>query len=264
MPKPPKKSALAKYKDAVVARSGTQYVPAVIAAATGHPDLGLLGLPLDAFITKVSEWDTRRYRQKLEEWSQTLAEHEVPITEERMKTDPDYAHAVLTQTLMAVRSHHRDKLGWLAMLLKNYDAIVLAGVAEDFYDFQAIIADIGVRELQALLVLCNLENLSNRPSRVIETDDATADQASKSDLDWAKEVWPRLETSVIRSGIPREQLTGFFDRLQRTGLFRQFGVWGDNKEHPWGYTTPTLDALVAAIKDHDAERAANANKGGTS
>lgn len=250
----PRKSLIARYNEKALARGAVNVAPAVVATATGHPEFGLLGPAADALLASVSTWSLDLFRKKMQEWLIALSDADVPLDDARMQTDEDFALAVLTTTAIATRSHGCGKLHWLAMLLKNYDRINLSGSIEDFYDFQSILDDISVRELQALLLLRDLENSPDRPRRITVIDDETEQQAGKTDLEWAKGFWTTLENSIIHSGVSRSQLTGFFDRLQRTGLFRQFGVWGDNKAHPWGYTTANLAALVDTITRHDEEQ----------
>lgn len=127
------------------------------------------------------------------------------------------------------------------MLLTNYDRLNQSGSQQDFYDFQA------------LLYIRKLEHNPDRPPRIAVTDETSEEAATVSELDWTKNFWIEIEDFVVANGVARDQLTGFFDRLLRTGLFRQYSVWGDNKAHPWGYTTPNLGALEAAITKYDRE-----------
>ena len=198
-------------------------------------------MAVDAAMAEFSRFMTNRSRHKLPAWQNALIEAGANI-DERMQSDPEFADAVLDVTIAALRSHGEAKLHWYAQLIANYDQIVASGDYEDFSDLLRLVDDVSTRELLVLLKMRELENSSDRPS---DTDDST----------WAFQFWPQLEDFAVASGIARESLVGFFDRLQRTGLFREFLLSGGNRTHGYGYTMPNLTTLVDAIARHDRETA---------
>jgi hypothetical protein len=248
---PPSKSLIAYYKDRAAIRGSVLLAPSIVGQAAGHPELGLIAVAADAFFASLSEWSADRSQRRFREWVEKLDAVGADIPVERLQTDDDFAYAVVTTTTLAARSRGPDKLHWLAMLLTNYDRLNQSGQQQDFFDFQSILDDINPRELQALLLIRKLENSPVRPPRIPVTDDASEEAAIANDCEWTQKFWPDVEKFVIGNGVARDQLTGFFDRLLRTGLFRQYRLFGDNKAHPWGYTTKSLDALEAAITRHD-------------
>lgn len=169
-----------------------------------------------------------------------LAKGKIALTQEQI-TNEDFLHAYFATARAALNTRRREKVKVLGRLFANYCKAERHTDTDNYEELLAIIDDLTLRELHALLILR-------------ESESYTALLPGENRLQRATRFWnsflSRIETEV---GVSKSETPGFLQRLNRTGLYQTFvgGMW--DYEGDKGCTTANFENLLKFLQIQNAD-----------
>ena len=190
------------------------------------------GSALDASVVCIFENIREdRYRKFFDQCSK----ENVIITEEQ-KQNVDFIYNYYA-TLKAVNHTRRhEKIRLFVRLFTNYAKGETVKDPDQYEDMLSTLDDLSFREFRVLTILYTFEN-RNLPIKDGQSEDA-----------WVSIFWDDFEKKVEDEiGIPIDELQGFLNRLNRTGLYQTISepLW--NITALKGITTPNFKRFISAL-----------------
>lgn len=161
-------------------------------------------------VTALARIDEERLRTFFDE----LQAERIELTPEIAESE-EFLHAFLATTAAARRTRRREKIRYLARVLRSACSEMPRGLGDEYEEILTIVEDLSTRELQILALLAQAER-------------ETQFRGDENDLERANTIWPTFETRVhSRLGIGPEELAPMLVRLQRSGCYIEFtgGYW---------------------------------------
>lgn len=192
-------SLLQQYEDRPILRGLVQLVPAGIGSAVET-----------TLMAKLAVYEEQRLRTFFEE----LGSGTIELTKDVVESE-DFLHAFTATTTAARRTRQREKIRYLARLLRgSFDSSVVRST-DEYEELLAIVDDLSLRELQILALFAQAER-------------AATFRGEENDLQRANAIWPGFESAVKeRLRLSPEDLAPMLVRLQRSGCYVEIpgGYW---------------------------------------
>lgn len=170
-----------------------------------------LGSAADTAMTAaLARYEEERLRTFFDE----LAAGHVELTPDAAESE-EFLHAFLATTAAARRTRRREKIRYLAQLLRSTFSEQPPQSIDEYEELLSIVEDLSARELQILALLATAERAA--PLR-----------GDENDLGRANAIWPFFEKFVFdQLGISPEELAPMMVRLQRSGCYVEItgGYW---------------------------------------
>ncbi len=154
------------------------------------------------------------------------------IPTEQELHDNDLAHAVLETMRAATNAHNADKIQRLALLLSNYERVILQSGMSAYEEMLGILNDMTDREFQVLLRL-----------RKHEEDDSPDRMRTMAAMPYS--YWSPFQRDAEAMGIPPDELQGYLQRIARTGCVYMIS---NSATGQMARTTPIFRRLVAFVQ----------------
>lgn len=184
---------LARYEQQPLLKGLVQLVP-----------LGVGSALESALLTRLNTYRAERLRTFFDE----LGAGKVTLTEETIQSD-DFLHCYFATLNAVLRSRRRDKVRFLARLLKGgFDGCVES--VDEYEELVAVTDDLTQRELWVLALLARHER-DNPP------------QKGDNGLQRATRFWPAfVSDATTQLGIDEQMLAAMLVRIQRSGCYEEF------------------------------------------
>lgn len=138
----------------------------------------------------------------------------VPLNDRMIETE-DFLHAFFATSNAARRTRQREKIRYLARLLRSTFGRPTPPIIDEYEELLSIVEELSFRELHILSLLDQAE-------------EQTSFSGKEDDLGRANLLWPHFEASVeAKLQISPEELAPVLMRLQRSGCYVEItgGYW---------------------------------------
>jgi hypothetical protein len=153
---------------------------------------------------------TSAYNNILVERSRTFFEElgagNIELTQEIIESE-DFLHAYFATYKAAIYSKQREKIRFLARLLKNGLTTSLLNKADEYDDYLQILDELSIREITILFILSEYEK-----KNPIKDNETEVNRTSRYWSDFIKET-----TNLLH--INENELKGILSRISRSGCF---------------------------------------------
>lgn len=164
-----------------------------------------------------------------------LGKGNIYLTPEIIQSE-DFLHAYFNTVIASIHTKRREKIRFLARLLKNGLTSHLLSKADEYDEYLKILDELTYRELYVLYTLDTYESSTQLPK-------------DGNEMVWLQNYWKLFVTEVEKYAfLSAEELYGFLIRLKRTGCY------GDLKSQYWdtdrekGRLTETYYKLKSLIQ----------------
>lgn len=205
-----------RYEHQPLIRALVQLIPYGIGSA--------MDTALVTFLNKVREERARAFFDE-------LAKGKIVLTQEQIANE-DFLHAYFATARAALNTRRREKIKLFGRLFTHYCQGAGLTDTDTYEETLAVVDDLTLRELQVLLLLRDFE--SNNPVL-----------PGQNTLQRATQFWASfLQRVEDENGIPKTEVPGYLERLNRTGLYQTFVGGYMDYTGDKGYTTPNFDRFL--------------------
>jgi hypothetical protein len=156
----------------------------------------------------------RHEEERLRTFFDELGKGKIELTVDVAKSE-DFVHAFLATTTAARRTRQREKIRYLARLLRSTFSAEPPRSSDEYEEMLSIVEELSARELEILALLGSAER-------------ETRFRGDENDLQRANAIWPRFEILVREHlRLSPEEMEPMLVRLQRSGCYVEItgGYW---------------------------------------
>ncbi len=146
--------------------------------------------------------------------------------------DNEFLHAFFATMRFALNTHRSEKIILFAKLFSNFSAGNGFNAVDEYEEMLSILDDLSFREIQVMQILYRFEKDISIKEREIYISKAS---------DYWNEFWAAISLEI---GIPKEEISGFLERLKRTGLYNTFDGYVGGE---LGHLTPNFYKFIKLL-----------------